>query len=442
VDQESLSVQLGMMATPEFPAWLESMRQIKGCADPVYLVGHTITRDAQGGVTHVFTSRDQPNKRLAVPCGNRRSSRCEPCAYLHAGDTYQIIVTGLSGGKDVEPLVAGHPRVFLTLTAPGFGAVHRVGDGRGPCRRRGKVAWCAHGVSRGCVKVHEAGDPWVGQALCEECYAFTRAVIWNANVGKLWHWFVMRVRRELAAAGGVIKSDLGKHAKVVFAKVIEYQARGSIHIHAVVRVDGPDGPGDPAPEWVTGGVLAEAVRVAASRTHVTWERENGEMGVLVFGTQFDVQPIVSGPGGSISDRAVASYIAKYVTKGEIPGLTWDRRITSAEQIEHLELGRQGRMLMRAAWDLGGRARAWTHQLGFPGHVTTKSPTYSTTYGALREARREFRRQAAGVVAEPGQSTQSEWEYAGHGLTPGEALFVRGISREVMDARRGIEEEMP
>src|SRR6185437_7024505 len=96
------------------------------CASPIYLTGHAITRDTTTGeVLHVFTSASQPYGRLAIACRNRRASRCQPCSWIHQGDTYHLIITGLLGGKGVPEQVREHPRVFATLTAPSFGAVHR-----------------------------------------------------------------------------------------------------------------------------------------------------------------------------------------------------------------------------------------------------------------------------------------------------------------------------
>jgi len=340
--------------------------------------------------------------------------------------------------------VGAHPRVFVTLTAPSFGAVHRVTES-GACRPwRLRERWCRHGMPRACYQVHAAGDALVGGAVCEECYAYDKAVIWNAYAGALWHRFVVRVRRDVAAAGGLTARDLVHHARISFAKVIEFQIRGAVHIHAVVRVDGPAGAGEDAPTWVTGGVLAAAVRAAAARVSLTVPSSDGGEWDLKFGDQLDVQPILSGGSGSVNDRAVAAYVAKYVTKGDVVGLTWDTHITSAGQIEVLPLGRQGRMLMRACWMLGEsglypdrRLTAWCHQLGYPGHPTTKSPTYSTTYLALRQARTDFRRMRAGVEVEPGQTRESDWEFVACGhRSEAEAMFARGIASEVMGNRRG------
>ncbi len=39
-----------------------------------------------------------------------------------------------------------------------------------------------------------------------------------------------------------------------------------------------------------------------------------------------------------------------------------------------------------------RLRKWAHALGYGGHCLTKSRAYSVTFGQLRQARREYRRQ--------------------------------------------------
>jgi hypothetical protein len=49
---------------------------------------------------------------------------------------------------------------------------------------------------------------------------------------------------------------------VSFAKVAEYQKRGAVHFHAVIRLDGPDGGDTPPPAWATAELLTDAIRAA------------------------------------------------------------------------------------------------------------------------------------------------------------------------------------
>ncbi len=81
------------------------------------------------------------------------------------------------------------------------------------------------------------------------------------------------------------------------------------------------------------------------------------------------------------------------------------------------------MLVETCWRFGGlpelrglRLRRWAHQLGYRGHVTSKSLTYSTTLAALRDERRRWRltRHAAAVGVDPTTDllTGGDWRYTG------------------------------
>jgi hypothetical protein len=282
----------------------------------------------------------------------------------------------------------------------------------------------------------------IGAPLCHECYDYPGAVLWNASVGALWDRFVRAVRRELAKRVGLRAGDFPGNARVSFTKVTEYQRRGSVHLHAVIRIDGPGGPGDSAPSWASVALLSEAVQAAGPRAWVRIAAVSGwGTRTLGFGSQLDVQEITPGAGpDGLSDQAVAVYVAKYVTKGDLPGLVLPHRLRSAGQIEATPgLSEHARALMRTAWVLGGkpeyeglRLRLWAHQLGFRGTIATKSRMYSTTYGALRTARREFHRHERFDPATT--ETDSSWRFVGVGLTLAEAALAAGIASGVRAAR--------
>ncbi|MET7820035.1 replication initiator [Micromonospora zamorensis] len=238
---------------PDFRAWLTRIGHIGGCQHPVHLVGHTLTVDTTTGrLVHSLTSAEQPHGRLTIACGNRRQSRCEPCARLHQGDTYQVVVSGLAGGKSVPDAVRNHPRVFVTFTAPSFGRVHRhTNDGICRLARRGDGLACTHGRPVVCPERHTADDPLVGSPLCPDCYDYPAAVLWNAYTRDLWQRLHRNLYESLASSQGMSRTAARQTVRVAYAKVAEYQRRGSIHFHAVTRFDGPGGPGDPPPAWAT-----------------------------------------------------------------------------------------------------------------------------------------------------------------------------------------------
>lgn len=405
-------------AGPYPRAWLA---QSGGCAYPVLLTGSaTVVHAVTGEVLALYDSGRLPGERLAVRCGNRRTTVCPACAALHAGDTYHLVRAGLDGGRVAPAVVAGHPRLFVTLTAPSFGPVHRASS-TGPCRARRGV--CAHGRSRGCPLRHSPADSSVGQPVCAECYDYPGHVLWHATVGDLWARTMRGIRRHLAAAAGIPRARLREHVTVSFAKVAEYQRRGAVHLHAVIRLDGPAGPGEAPPAWASEDLLAIAIGAAvpAASVRTPYAPGVGEH-VCRWGGQFDIRRICA--VSDVNPSGVAAYLAKYVSKGvaESAGGS-DRRVKSLADLHARRVTPHVRALMATCWRLGGlpelaalRLRTWAHTLGFRGHVLTKSRAYSTTYGALRTRRRSYR---AGHPAPPGVPTinVSAWRYVGSAHVP-------------------------
>ncbi|WP_307823824.1 replication initiator [Streptomyces sp. I5] len=96
---------------------------------------------------------------------------------------------------------------------------------------------------------------------------------------------------------------------------------------------------------------------------------------------------------------------------------------------------------------GRRLWAWAHMLGFRGHFSSKSRRYSTTLGALRQARADYRaaqeHAALGLEdAEPDTVlVLADWQYAGHGHTPGESVLAATIARDLQLNRETAREEL-
>ena len=424
-----------LVADPGFPAWLAQVRSTGGCERPVWLAGHATSVDASTGeVLRDIDTRGLPGERLAVRCRNRRASQCESCSRQHSGDTFHLVAAGLAGGKGLPASVAGHPRLFVTLTAPSFGAVHRATAGSGRCRPRRAGGECEHGRPLSCDRRHAPGARLVGEPLCADCYDYAGHVLWHAHAGELWARTVRGIRRRLASSAGIARSRLGEHVVVSFAKVAEYQSRGAVHVHAVVRLDGPGGPGESPPGWASEVVLAEAVRGAVSAASVTtpYASALGEY-VIRWGSQLDVHPIGAEPYATpVTNTKVAAYVAKYVTKSATDSGGADRRIRSAADLHARRVPAHIRSLMAVAWRLGAlpelahlKLRNWAHTLGFRGHVLTKSRAYSTTYKGLREERAAWR---GGVqLGTDAVVVDAAWRFVGAGWdSKVEAELARGV----------------
>ncbi|WP_371540290.1 plasmid replication initiator protein [Streptomyces sp. NBC_00466] len=428
---------------PQFRRWLEQVAATGGCAHPVHLSGSATTRDAATGeVLHHYDTRDEPGERLSVRCRNRRATVCVPCSRLHAGDTFHLVRAGLLGGKTVPATVRDRPRLFITLTAPSFGPVHRAGD---RCRPRRVRAECEHSRPLGCGAVHGTNGSLVGQPLCVACYDYPAHALWHAHAGKLWDRFAVGVRRYLASAVGLAQSRFPDHARLSFARVAEYQKRAAVHVHAVMRLDGPAGPDDEPPAWGTTELMSDAVRASAHRVVVrtAYSPAVGEL-ALRWGVQVDARPLRA-DGLGPDDEAVAAYVAKYVTKGAgETGAGTDYRLATSDDIDAAPVADHVRALMRTCWNLGVlpeygplRLRAWAHTLGYRGHILTKSRAYSTTYAALRADRAAH----VGVEPEPGTVTEAHWRYMGSGYTPGAALIASGIADDLALSREFARDEM-
>lgn len=63
----------------------------------------------------------------------------------------------------------------------------------------------------------------------------------------LWRRFTITLRRLVAKTLDLPATRLGDLATVQYAKVADYQLRGVVHFHALVRLDGPKTPDGFAP---------------------------------------------------------------------------------------------------------------------------------------------------------------------------------------------------
>ncbi|MFG1612436.1 replication initiator [Nonomuraea wenchangensis] len=428
---------------PDYDRWASQVRATGGCRQPIHLRGKIDHYDrATGQLLHRYTTKHEPDGVLRVPCKTRRASRCPACAETYRADTYHLIRAGLVGGKGVPEAVTSHPTLFVTLTAPSFGAVHARCEKNGkvqPCHARRNAATCPHGHVMSCTVRHSKDDPRIGEPLCPDCYDYTGSVLFNALAPLLWKRFADSVRRHLAKLGGLLLKDLRHHLTLSFAKVAEYQRRGVVHFHAVIRLDGPGGPEAPPPPWATADVLTQAIQHAARAVSAKAPAYADQPArVLRWGDQLDIRPITL--DSDLTDQAVAGYIAKYATKAAECVGTLDRRINPLDDLTLYNLRDHARRLITTCMRLGSepdlaelRLADWAHMLGFRGHFSTRSRRYSTTLGELRAAREHHARDTdittgrLPLFDEDTVLVISEWEYAGKGHSLGDQLLAAAIT---------------
>jgi hypothetical protein len=458
-----------------YQRWAELVAQAGYCHHPIRLAGKVEQADrATGELRTVYDSQREPDGVLLKACGTRRESRCPSCAAVYRADAWQLLAAGLRGGKGLPESVAEHPRLFVTFTAPGFGRVHtRKAQGRLvlPCHPYRQGQTCPHGTRAGCWHRHQEDDPRLGEPLCPRCYQAEAQVLWNALAPELWRRTTIAIHRALAHLVGLSEGELRRLVRVSYAKVAEFQRRGAIHFHAVLRVDAATEcrcPGclAPPPEPFTATLLEDALRLVVPAVRVPCAPLDGDGPgrYARWGDQLDVRNITKGDdqAGELSAEQVAGYIAKYATKGtESFGTGLDRRLSEddLEDLGRLELPAHVAELVRACWELGGRPglaglrlRAWAHMLGFRGHWSTKSRRYSTTFTVLRRARVQYakrRRARDGIPLDAWGRPEDDqavvvasWSYVGAGYqTQGEVWLALSAAARARERRRIAREEL-
>jgi len=431
VDELDPATVRGLVARasdPKRERWLQQVRRTGACRHPVRLRGVVLRGDEP-----VYSTASEPDGALMVRCGNRREACCPSCAHEYRGDMWQLVYAGMAGGrKGVPEEVAEHPQVFASLTAPSFGAVHgRPDDGRA-CR---------------CGQRHDANDPQLGAAIDPQTYDYEGAVLWNWYAPALWNRFCVELVRVFASQAALSERAWRKRVRVAFAKVAEFQARGLVHFHAIVRLDGAHDRATAPGVRVSPEELCEAIRQAAGRAHLDGDAD-GQTIDIRFGEQLHTRVLAGAEDGrELNPGQVAGYVAKYSCKASHEQIT--TRDTDPDRWR--DRGVPEQLIQMAAAALRLRERSglrglgrWVHMLGFRGHFVTKSRGYSTRLGDLRADRAAYRAQQdkppddGEIHDDDSTAVMAFWQYLGSGyLNPGDVLLAAGVEASLRVAREAL-----
>lgn len=170
-------------------------------------------------------------------------------------------------------------------------------------------------------------------------------------------------------------------------KVAEFQRRGLVHFHVVLRGDGPGDSFSPPPKWLNSTLLVNLLADVITTFKITTPT-----GSLSWGRQFHISDVTA---VHHDDVRIAAYLAKYATKTTNDSLGLARRFRSRAAIHALENDHHRRLVL-SAWDLSREPgftslnlRQHAHTFGSRGQLITKSRHYSTRFTDLREARATF-----------------------------------------------------
>jgi hypothetical protein len=269
-----------------------------------------------------------------VNCGSRLVSVCPSCAQTFAGDWRNIFRSGI-----LDCDVSAYAWQWVTLTAPGFGETHRV-----PSRADASRCRC---------KRHHRKDEvaLAGVPIDMDTYDYDAAVMWNMNIGVLWD----RTRRNLRDAMPGMEYCLVK----------EWQARGSLHLHVLIRV--------PPLEKLSDRVLESLASKSSARIV---DFRTGEVTTMGWGRQVRVETIEK-VGSRPEDVAKQIWYLSKALNYAAKSFSEGHSSLKAARKHAAELGAAARRLRcdkcPKEVDGGPRCRAKCHrQFGARSHVVSVS----------------------------------------------------------------------
>ena len=347
------------------------------------------------GVTHAGAATAAPRVPVLLPPVRRGHVPPDPRRGRRRQDRPGV------GGR--QPAGVRHPHRALVRAGPR--PPRRTAAGATPRRDTGQR--CPHGRPTACHGRPRRGRPGCSGSRCART-ATTTPRRWCGSGGprSCGAGSPSPCAAWSPSTSASPPARLAEVATVQYAKVAEYQLRGVVHFHALIRLDGPRTPDGfaPAPAAIDApapgrpGRGRPPPRCGSPSPASTTTTPPGSSRSA---RQLDARP--SAPAAApttptgLTPEQVAGYLAKYATKSAADTGASDNRPPTAGSdatARHLaaRADRRRARTRDAPYELLGK---WAHMLGFRGHFATKSRRYSITLGALRRARRR----AQALIAE-------------------------------------------
>lgn len=273
------------------------------------------------------------------------------------------------------------------------------------------------------------GPLCIGAPVHTTCFNYLAAAHWNAHVSRLWTATAKEILRRARAR--LPRGSKSRVRPFPYIKVVEFEARGLIHVHVLVR-------GAPLPPKE----LLNAVRAARV------DAPGYGLDAVRWGLHARVELLP--PGAEEQAHRRFSYLSKYVTKCVVEVIPASRgaiathldrfRAAAEAVVSHSALPR----CRCAGTRTCRRCRQIADNLGYAGHVLTKSQSWGRSFAAVREQRRAW-----GARRQRDPAPAAQWPYAGrswdldHAAMRDAALAYRGnlpppTVRALRDVRRSAQ----
>lgn len=310
--------------------------------------------------TELHASTGELRRRhLERRCGSRLRSRCSSCSEIYAGDARRIIASGCNG----ESLT------WITLTAPGaeaFGRVHSASSLQGRTRR------CACGI------YHRPDSRVVGTPIDPSTYNYEKAAGFNAHCSRLFAVFVQKLRR--------LTGD-----SVQLVRVIEFQRRGLVHVHALLKGRVDEHTFRLA---IQGGINPRTGRIIQAT----------ESGGYRFGRQCDIRPVQDAARINNYLRKLVSYAVKTAGEDLVQGAEHSFAMAKAgaktvscgcrlddcqDGSRYFGSGPNKMIIAKPASHSCRRHKMARSGWGFRGHVLSASRGWGLTFTEIRQERCQY-----------------------------------------------------
>ncbi|WP_446430040.1 replication initiator [Leucobacter sp. 1207-22] len=171
-------------------------------------------------------------------CNTRKGRICPSCAALYRGDVNAIAREGIHSAMD-----QGDQIVFLTVTLPSFGKTHWVPEASDVLvTAKQRASWVAKKRKKcSCGVTHKQGDSRY-KGLPLPGYDYDKQARWNSGVGRLWSRTadeltrILNVREPRWFNAKTGRWNRGKLIRLPAIGIAEFQARGAVHLHVIMRV--------------------------------------------------------------------------------------------------------------------------------------------------------------------------------------------------------------
>lgn len=363
---------------------LNSPKTYKECLDPL-LIRKTSTSFITGEIKEIeFEKR----------CGTRRKDKCEPCSEIWKDDAYFALVNPSREHKG--------SLTFITLTAPGskhFGKTHTASY------KGLKSERCA------CRKYHISGEECIGLPLDAKTFNYSQVADFNYKATRLTSITLQKINRLLLSETNRGKSSSEKKTlkdiRLPMARVMEWQERGVLHAHIIVRGH--------IPTYIV-DMAIKGSPATKSRRRINPVEHKGQR----WGSQVDVKHINSSDPNQVKKLSgyitkVVSYALKDVSShGNNPNpykekFFSDIRRTTNKVVECNKTLSEcdASLTAQRMYALKGMARDKRifcikhrrahHQIGFTGNVLTMNKHWGSSLKEARERRISHMRNTNGFL---------------------------------------------